>query len=119
TPSPPPRPPDLDALACGPVTASDECKVARQARARPTVRFNVAECRIVQHRQPREMQTFGQFERLHFARLAVLDDPTLGDIEAHSGARPSLPGYLAFIASCDGAAGEGIEIGRARGRGRS
>ena len=26
---------------------------------------------------------FGQFERLHFARLAVLDDPTLGDIEAY------------------------------------
>ena len=39
---------------------------------------------------------FGQFERLHFARLAVLDDPTLGDIEAHGIPRPRLPVYLAF-----------------------
>jgi hypothetical protein len=52
---------------------------------------------------------FGQFERLHFARLAVLDDPTLGDIEAHGVPRPSLPVYLAFIGSCDGPAGECIE----------
>ena len=49
---------------------------------------------------------FGQFERLHFARLAVLDDPTLDDIEAYSVPRPSLPVYLAFIVSCDGPAGE-------------
>ncbi len=49
---------------------------------------------------------FGQFERLHFARLVVLDDPTLGDIEAHGVPRPSLPVYLAFIGSCDGSAGE-------------
>lgn len=47
---------------------------------------------------------FGQFERLHFARLAVLDDPTVGDIEAHAVPRPSLPVYLAFIGSCDGPA---------------
>ncbi len=51
---------------------------------------------------------FGQFERLHFARLAVLDDPTLGDIEAHGVPRPSLPVYLAFIVSCDGPASECI-----------
>jgi hypothetical protein len=51
---------------------------------------------------------FGQFERLHFARLAVLDDPTLGDIEAHGVPRPNLPVYLALIASCDGPAGECI-----------
>lgn len=51
---------------------------------------------------------FGQFERLHFARLAVLDDPTLGDIEAHGVPRPSLPVYLAFAGSCDGPAGECI-----------
>jgi len=49
---------------------------------------------------------FGRFERLHFARLAVLDDPTLGDIEAHGVPRPSLPIYLAFIGSCDGDARE-------------
>jgi len=47
---------------------------------------------------------FGQFQRLHFARLAVLDDPTLGDIEAHGVPRPHLPVYLALIGSCDGPA---------------
>ena len=52
---------------------------------------------------------FGRFERLHFARLAVLDDPTLGDIEAHGVPRPNLPVYLAFIGSCDGPASECIE----------
>jgi len=51
---------------------------------------------------------FGQFERLHFARLAVLDDSTLGDIEAHGVPRPRLPVYLAFAASCDGGASECI-----------
>ena len=51
---------------------------------------------------------FGQFQRLHFARLAMLDDPTLGDIEAHGVPRPSLPVYLAFVGSCDGPAGECI-----------
>ena len=35
---------------------------------------------------------FGQFERLHFARLAVLDDPTLGDIEAHGCPAPEPAG---------------------------
>ena len=52
---------------------------------------------------------FGRFERLHFARLAVLDDPTIGDIEVHGVARPSLPIYLALIGSCDGAAEECID----------
>jgi hypothetical protein len=61
---------------------------------------------------------FGQFERLHFARLAVLDDPTLGDIEAHGVPRPSLPVYLAFIGSCDGPAGECIaDLARRAGTG--
>jgi hypothetical protein len=49
---------------------------------------------------------FGEFERLHFARLAVLADPTLGDIEAYGIPRPQLPIYLAFLGSCDGPAGE-------------
>ena len=52
---------------------------------------------------------FGRFERLHFARLALLDDPTVGDIEVHDVPRPSLPIYLAFIGSCDGPANECIE----------
>lgn len=51
---------------------------------------------------------FGQFERLHFARLAVLDDPTIDDIKAHGVPRPILPVYLAFIGSCDGPASECI-----------
>ena len=49
---------------------------------------------------------FGQFERLHFARLVVLDDPTLGDSEAYGVPRPNLPVYLACIISCDGPANE-------------
>jgi hypothetical protein len=52
---------------------------------------------------------FGRFERLHFARFAVLDDPTLADIEAHGVPRPDLPVYLALIASCDGPARDCIE----------
>jgi hypothetical protein len=52
---------------------------------------------------------FGQCERLHFARLAVLDDPTLGDIEAHGLPRPDLPVYLALLGSCDGSADDCIE----------
>lgn len=51
---------------------------------------------------------FAQFERLHFARLAVLDDPTLGDIEAHGLPRANLPVYLVFIVSCDGTADDCI-----------
>jgi hypothetical protein len=61
---------------------------------------------------------FGQFERLHFARLAVLDDPTLGDIEAHSVPRPDLPVYLVLIGSCDGPAAECIaDLARRAGTG--
>ena len=61
---------------------------------------------------------FGQFERLHFGRLAVLDDPTLGDIEAHGIPRPSLPVYLAFIGSCDGPASECVaDLARRAGPG--
>jgi len=51
---------------------------------------------------------FGQFEQLHFARFAILDDPTIGDIEAHGISPPSLPVYLAFLGSCDGPARECI-----------
>lgn len=45
---------------------------------------------------------FGQFERLHFARLVILDDPTLADLQAYNLPRPTLPIYLAFFADCDG-----------------
>ena len=61
---------------------------------------------------------FGQFERLHFARLAVLDDPTLGDIEAHAVPWPSLPVYLALAACCDGPADECVaDLARRAGPG--
>jgi hypothetical protein len=47
---------------------------------------------------------FGAFERLHFARLVLLDDPTLADVEAY-GLRPSkAPLHLAFMGDCDGPA---------------
>jgi len=49
---------------------------------------------------------FGQFPQLHFARLVVLDDPSLGGIQPYGSPRPSLPVYLALLGSCDGAAEE-------------
>ena len=49
---------------------------------------------------------FGRFERLHFARIVVLDDPTLADLEAYGLPRPTPPVYLAFFADCDGVARE-------------
>jgi hypothetical protein len=49
---------------------------------------------------------FGEFERLHFARLVVLEDATLGDIEAYRMPPPQLPTYLAFMGDCDGSADE-------------
>jgi len=49
---------------------------------------------------------FGQFDRLHFARFAVLDDPNLADIETYGVPRPNVPTYLAFLGDCDGPARE-------------
>ena len=48
---------------------------------------------------------FGEFAQLHFARFVILNDPTLGDIEAYGVPRPDLPNYLAFVGDCDGPAG--------------
>src|SRR5882762_3634899 len=45
---------------------------------------------------------FGEFERLHFARLVVLDDTTLADLEAHGLPRTRVPTYVAFLGDCDG-----------------
>jgi hypothetical protein len=45
---------------------------------------------------------FGEFGNLHFARFALLDDPTQGDIGAYGVRRPELPSYLAFLGDCDG-----------------
>lgn len=49
---------------------------------------------------------FGAFERLHFARLVLLDDALQVDLEAHGLPRPRLPTYLAFLGDCDGPARE-------------
>jgi hypothetical protein len=49
---------------------------------------------------------FAEFDRLHFARLAVLVDPTLADIEAYGVPPAAPPTYLAFMGDCDGSARE-------------
>src|SRR5260370_41262163 len=49
---------------------------------------------------------FGELEGVHFARLVLLDDPTLGDIEAYGLPRQRPPVYLAFVGDCDGPARE-------------
>jgi hypothetical protein len=49
---------------------------------------------------------FGEFGGLHFARLVVLDDPTLVDVEAIGLPRPDLPTWFAFMGDCDGDAHE-------------
>jgi hypothetical protein len=46
---------------------------------------------------------FEQLPQLHVARLVILDDHTLGDMEtAYGVAAPSYPPYLAFLADFDG-----------------
>jgi hypothetical protein len=47
---------------------------------------------------------FGAFERLHFARLFLLDDALQADLQAHGLPRPHLPTCLAFVGDCDGSA---------------
>src|SRR5262249_49450908 len=49
---------------------------------------------------------FGRFPWLHFARLVILQDPTLADIEVYGETVPRLPLYVAFIGDCDGDARE-------------
>ncbi|HEY4957904.1 MAG TPA: hypothetical protein VII31_08820 [Caldimonas sp.] len=49
---------------------------------------------------------FAAFERLHFARLVLLDDALQVDLQAHGVQPPRLPTYLAFIGDCDGPAEE-------------
>lgn len=47
---------------------------------------------------------FGAFPQLHFARLAVLGDATMADLELFGLPRPRLPTYLLFMGDCDGPA---------------
>ena len=47
---------------------------------------------------------FAEFERLHYARLVVLDDATVDEIEAYGLPPPRYPVYLALMGDCDGTA---------------
>lgn len=49
---------------------------------------------------------FGQFDRLHFARIVILDDRTTNDIAAYGLPRVDFPLYLAILGDCDGLAEE-------------
>lgn len=56
----------------------------------------------------------GEFECLHFARLVILDDPTLADLEVYGMPEPRLPKSLAFLGDCDGPARAFLEDAAAR-----
>src|SRR5262245_56777474 len=45
---------------------------------------------------------FAQFEQLHFARLLVIDDKTVGDTHVYGIVRPPYPLYLGFLGDVDG-----------------
>jgi hypothetical protein len=45
---------------------------------------------------------FEQFDRVHFARLLILDDQTLDDIKVYGLPRVDMPTYLAFLGDVDG-----------------
>jgi hypothetical protein len=47
---------------------------------------------------------FGQFDRVHFARIVILDDATLNDITVYGQPRVNYPTYLVFLGDCDGPA---------------
>src|SRR5689334_16559903 len=47
---------------------------------------------------------FGHFDVIHFARILILDDPTVNDIEVYGVPRRSYPLYLAMLADVDGSA---------------
>jgi hypothetical protein len=49
---------------------------------------------------------FGRFDRLHFARFVILDDPAADDIAVYGLPRPEFATSLAFLADCDGPADE-------------
>jgi hypothetical protein len=60
----------------------------------------------------------GEFERLHFARLVLLDDTTMLDLEAYGLPVSRLPTYLAFIGDCDGPSRECLaDLARRAGAG--
>src|SRR5437660_2541432 len=52
---------------------------------------------------------FGRFDRLHFARLVILTDPTASDIAVYGAPVPDLPPTLAFFGDCDGSGDRFLE----------
>jgi hypothetical protein len=52
---------------------------------------------------------FGRFDRLHFARLVILTDPTASDIAVYGVSVPDLPPTLAFFGDCDGSGDRFLE----------
>jgi len=53
-----------------------------------------------------ELVPFGKFERLHFARFIILDDPTKDDVAAYGVVPERWPTSLAFLGDCDGSAAD-------------
>jgi hypothetical protein len=53
-----------------------------------------------------DLVPFGRLERLHFARFAILEDPTLDDISVYGVPRAYVPPALAFLGDVDGTADE-------------
>jgi hypothetical protein len=49
---------------------------------------------------------FGQFEKLHFARVLILDDQTLDDITVYGLPKVNYPTYLAILGDSDGGTDE-------------
>lgn len=63
---------------------------------------------------------FGNCQRLHFARLVILEDPTLADTEAYGLPAAQLPVYLALLGDCDGRSRECLaDLSRRAGDGLS
>jgi hypothetical protein len=52
---------------------------------------------------------FGRFDRLHFARLLILTDPTADDIAIYDVPAPELPPTLVFFGDCDGSGAAFLE----------
>jgi hypothetical protein len=81
-------------LVVAPVTASREAEL-RDVLATMNERPGVAD--------PHSgLVPFGRFDRLHFARLVILNDPTASDIAVYHLQVPNLPPTLAFFGDCDG-----------------
>ncbi|MBV9890791.1 MAG: hypothetical protein JO090_07900, partial [Rhizobacter sp.] len=61
---------------------------------------------------------FGEFEQLHFARLALLDDALQVDLKVYGVEPKQLPTYLVFIGDCDGPADNALaDLARRAGAG--